>query len=123
MQTFNTLYGNISESNMNSGHFAHLLFACAADKDIEDISLMFKDRFERIMLTKPGDVKESDTERMERAFEKAGIVHESCCDYLRAIECSLEAANNDRMPLLVTGSFYLIAEVKKFLLGKRCICN
>lgn len=120
MQTFNTLYGNISDGEKQ---LAHLLFACAADKDIEDISIMFKDRFERIMLTKPGEVKESDTARMEKAFEKAGIAHESCCDYVRAIENALTAANNARMPLLVTGSFYLVAEVKKFLLGKKCICN
>lgn len=120
MQTFNILYGNISE---NEKHMAHLLFACAADKDIEDISKMFKNRFERIMLTKPGEVKASDTERMEKAFEKAGIAHESCSDYLRAIENSLTEANNAKMPLLVTGSFYLVAEVKKFLLGKKCICG
>lgn len=128
MQTFDALFGKESELCMEKNtssekNTAHLLFACAADKDIEDISLLFKNKFERIMLTKPGDVKESDTARMEKAFTAADIEHESCCDYVRAIENALNEANNARMPLLITGSFYLVAEVKKFLLGKKCIIN
>lgn len=115
MQTFNA----ISVPQKTS---AHLLFACAADKDVEDISLLFKNKFERIMLTRPGETKESDTERMENAFKKAGIQHESCTDYVRAIENALSCANEAHVPLMVTGSFYLVAEVKKFLLGKMCCC-
>lgn len=112
MDTFNRLFGEEK---------AYLLFACAADKDAEDIARFFTDRFDRVMLTKPGETKAADMGRLEIAFSAAGIAHETCSDFVRAIENALTKADEDRVPLLVTGSFYLVAEVKKFLLGKKCV--
>ena len=122
MNTFLKLY-DLEYTKNTIGHAAHLLFACAADKDIEDIAPYFKNHFEQIMLTKPGETKAANMERLENAFKTAGIEHETCSDYVRAIESALQRADYAHMPLLVTGSFYLVAEVKKFLLGKRCTKN
>ena len=128
MDTFTKLYESSgsfptcsSRDAYSGARNADLLFACAADKDIEDIAPYFKNHFEHIMLTRPGETKASDMERLENAFKKAGIEYEVCSDYVRAIGTALQRANENKLPLLVTGSFYLVAEVKKFLLGKKCV--
>ena len=94
---------------------AHLLFACAADKDVEDIAGLFSSGFEQLTLTVPGEAKASDLPRAERAFKNAGLKFESFPDYRTGIGHALETAEKERVPLLVTGSFYLVSEVKKML--------
>ena len=106
LDTFNMFYDNQK---------ANLLFACAADKDVKDISLMFRHRFEHIFITKPGIVKKSDMNAEEEAFKNAGLSFTANADYKKMIQLALEdSAKNNRL-LLITGSFYLIAEVKKIL--------
>jgi len=94
---------------------AHILFACAADKDVEHIAEQFKD-FNNIILTRPGEIKESDTIRLKNAFSK---INKTCIyleDYKEAIKTAINNAKAEKVPLLITGSFYLLAEVKKILL-------
>ena len=74
-----------------------------------------------VTVTKPGYVKESDLERMKKAFDMAGIEYFSCGDYLKAIPYALEKAREENARLLVTGSFYLVSEVKKYLLSQKCL--
>lgn len=106
LDTFNMFYDNQK---------ANLLFACAADKDVKDISLMFRHRFEHIFITKPGNVKKSDMNAEEEAFKNAGLSFTADADFNKMIQLALEdSAKNGRL-LLITGSFYLIAEVKKML--------
>lgn len=93
----------------------HLLFACAADKDVEDIAVLLKDRFSKVTLTRPGSIKQSDTQRMKKAFTAAGIGFTYTGEYVQAVQNSLEAAGQENAVLLVTGSFYLVSEVKKVL--------
>lgn len=106
MQTFNKIFENQK---------AHLLFACAKDKDVEDIAPLFKDRFSKITLTRPGEVKQSDLYRTEKAFSKAGLSFDSNEDFKTAILQALKKAEEDSALLLVTGSFYLVSEVKKVI--------
>jgi len=106
LQTFKELY---------NGKKVNLLFACAADKDIKDISVLFKDMFEDIIVTKPGSVKKSDIEAEKQAFTNAGIKFTAEADYKKAIGIALEKANISGNVLLVTGSFYLLAEVQKII--------
>ncbi len=99
------------------GH-AHLLFACAADKDVESIAPLFSQRFTRIALTVPGDKKAHDFDRLVRAFTQT--VHDECFlsmnpDWHSAIQTAIVAAGQEGVPLLVTGSFYLVSEVKAVL--------
>ena len=109
MDTFEQIYDKEDKKK------AHLLFGCASDKDVEDIALFFREHFDSVIITKPGEVKESDLPRMERAFDRSGIEYESFCDCHKAIAQALERACVDKAPLLVTGSFYLVSEVKKYL--------
>ena len=50
---------------------AHLLFACAADKEVESIAPLFPGHFELVVVTKPGNKKASDIDRADAAFKKA----------------------------------------------------
>ncbi len=91
-----------------------LLFAVAKDKDVEDIVLNFKNVFSNIILTKPGTVRKSDIKSAEKAFLKNGIKFLTEEDCKKACEKALENARKSGSVLLVTGSFYLLSEVKKF---------
>lgn len=98
----------------------HLLFACAADKDVESIAGILAPAFSHITLTRPGEKKTSDIDLAERAFRRhCGDVGGPDLfvdeDYVRSIKTCLERSQSTGIPLLVTGSFYLVAEVKKIL--------
>ena len=107
LDTLNKLYDNKK---------AILLFACAADKDIKDISKLFKYRFEHIFVTKPGDKKQSDIGAEIEAFTNAGVSFTADSNYKKVIQQAFETASKEGAILLVTGSFYLLSEVKKFLM-------
>lgn len=96
----------------------HLLFACASDKDVENIAPLFKDKFGKITLTIPGTTKSSNLERAETAFRNCGLNFRSSNDYAEAIKKALRQAAEEGSPLLITGSFYLVSEVKKVLLSQ-----
>ena len=114
MDTFCNLFPN--EKNDS-----YLLFACAADKNAEEIAELFKGKFSQIILTVPGGTKESDFPRLKAAFEKSGIEYTAIPDYLKAIPYILSKAAEEKATVLVTGSFYLVAEVKKYLLAQKTI--
>lgn len=100
-----------------------LLFACAADKDAKDIAPLFKNQFDSVFLTKPGNVKQSDLETLAKAFSDAEIPYDLNEDFETQIKKAFDHANASKSILLVTGSFYLIAEVKKFLQNHSIICQ
>lgn len=95
-----------------------LLFACAADKDVKDIAKVLKNRFEHIYATKPGDVKHSDLPSMEEAFKAADLSYELSDDYQMMIKKALKESSEKGNILLVTGSFYLVAEVDRLIFKK-----
>ncbi|MBR5580774.1 MAG: bifunctional folylpolyglutamate synthase/dihydrofolate synthase [Treponema sp.] len=92
----------------------HLLFACAADKDVHTMAQLFSD-FGSMVLTRPGGEKQSNPQLLQDAFTEAGHEFVYISDFKEAIQKALEQAKKDADPLLVTGSFYLVAEVKKIL--------
>ena len=92
----------------------HLLFACAADKDVHTMANLFSG-FGSMILTRPGGEKQSNPQLLQDAFKEAGHEFTYISDFKEAIQKALEQAKKDAAPLLVTGSFYLVAEVKKFL--------
>lgn len=107
--TLDTLNKMYDEKKVN------LLFACAADKDIKDISKLFKNRFEHVYVTKPGSVKKSDINAEIKAFEDADVKFTADPDYKLQIQKALEDSQKNNCILLVTGSFYLVSEVCKFI--------
>ena len=106
IDTFNKLYG---EKKVN------LLFACAADKDVEDIAKIFKYRFEHIYITRPGEKKESNLEKEIQAFKDADLKFTADPDFKKMIKTAFEDSAKNASLLLITGSFYLIAEAKSFI--------
>ena len=92
-----------------------LLFAVAKDKDVKDIVLNFKNVFSNIILTKPGTVRKSDIESAEKAFLENKINFTKEEDSRIACKKAFENAEKNDSVLLVTGSFYLLSEVKKAL--------
>lgn len=100
------------------GKKAALLFGCAADKDVEDIAPLFKGNFRKVYLTKPGNVKISNPEKMKKAFSDSGIEFDYDGDFLSQIRKAFSDAQKNKSVILVTGSFYLVAEVEKILKAK-----
>ena len=102
-------------NKMYEGYKVNLLFACAADKDIKDIAALFKYRFYNIYLTIPGDVKKSDINSAIESFKNNNLNFEADEDYKKIIRKALKDSSEKGHILLVTGSFYLLSEVKKIL--------
>ena len=76
--------------------------------------------FSHITLTKPGYKKEGDISTEGNAFREncrttGGVEAEVIPECDTAILKSLETAKKEKAALLVTGSFYLLAEAKKIL--------
>jgi dihydrofolate synthase / folylpolyglutamate synthase len=97
---------------------AHLLFACAADKNITGVIPSFSTIFSKITITRPGDKKESNLQGVAKEItdyfsNKSETEIKIEYDYEKAIQEALHYACSDNAPLLVIGSFYLVAEVKK----------
>lgn len=111
--TLSTLKRYLEECGLSAKE-PQLLFACAADKDVETMADLFSG-FGRITLTRPGGEKQSDPQLLQDAFTAAGHHFTYLADYRAAIHHALEEAGKEKAPLLVTGSFYLVAEVKKML--------
>ncbi|MCM1321172.1 MAG: bifunctional folylpolyglutamate synthase/dihydrofolate synthase [Bacteroides sp.] len=97
-----------------------LLFACAADKDMHGIAELFFSgfcSFSHITVTCPGALKSADFSALTDIFSRFGKKHRITIhadrDYQAAIPYALEQAAKNGSTLLVTGSFYLVAETKK----------
>jgi dihydrofolate synthase/folylpolyglutamate synthase len=98
----------------NAAGTPSLLFACARDKDVEHIAPLFS-AFEPVTLTRPGTGKEPDSKRLQAAFKNASLAFRYDDVYKNAITAALEDANGTGQSMLVTGSFYLVAEVLRVL--------
>lgn len=98
---------------------AHAVFACAADKDVETMAEILIPLFDKITLTKPGSKKVSDLTRAVSGFSaRSGLGHASVRvneNFNQAILTAVAEAKNAGVPLLITGSFYLVAEAKSLL--------
>ncbi len=94
-----------------------LLFACAQDKNSDQIAQLFADSriLKNVFLTVPGSVKKADLSKIQNSFTKAGFSFCSGEDWSAQIKKAFTFCEQNKTPLLVTGSFYLVAEVKKFL--------
>ena len=93
----------------------HALFACSSDKDIEKIAVLFKNIFSRVSLTSPGLTRAWAKERAFHAFQNKSISFVFENDFKKAVLESLNFAKKDNALLLVIGSFYLVADVKKII--------
>lgn len=95
----------------------NLLFGCAADKNVEGIAEIILDShlFDKIFLTKPGDFKKSNLERIIKAFYPDKNNVEANPDFKYLIKKALDDSSAKNLPLVVLGSFYLAGEVKAII--------
>ena len=114
--TFNTF-----KSLYNSK--ANLLFACASDKNMDEMTkLFFEDNVKSLILTKPGFEKGSNLPYLAECTKKLNEENNNSIDLQiienpqEAILKSFEFAYQKDEPVLICGSFYLLAEVKALLL-------
>lgn len=91
-----------------------LLFACAGDKDIEDIIPLFKNTFEKVIFTSPKSVRSCNSKKSFQLASKENIKCELIDDLKCAINTLISQAQKTDI-IIVTGSFYLVSEVKELL--------
>jgi len=133
IETFCSLYG---EGGI-------LLFGCAADKDVSAMAKIAHSHFAKIIITTPGTFKKSKPENMYKAFakiaeqDKTHLVRKTSEAVKQAIvfagsyfdKTSHKSASNQLftaqrtqkeeekfLPILGTGSFYLVSEIRKVIL-------
>jgi dihydrofolate synthase/folylpolyglutamate synthase len=112
IETFCSLYG---EGGV-------LIFGCAADKDASAMAKTAAPHFSKIIITTPGTFKTSNPDLVYEAFvntagsEKTVLVKNT----QEAIKQTLNFARGKNLqgrnlPILGTGSFYLVSEIRKFI--------
>jgi dihydrofolate synthase/folylpolyglutamate synthase len=105
VETFCSLYG---EGGI-------LIFGCAADKDASAMAKIAHSHFSKIIITTPGTFKISNPAETYEAFttltgkEKTLLIP----DTQEAITKALSLSSSP--PILGTGSFYLVAEIRKII--------
>lgn len=94
-----------------------LLFGCAADKNAASMAAILRQDFDSVIITKPGDFKESDLKKMEAAFLDEGFTVKCLENTEMAVREAVREALEKKLPLLVTGSFYLCAIFSELIEG------
>lgn len=99
------------------GFRGHLIFACAADKNVEKIARAIVDSglFLAIYVTRPGDFKKSDFTRAKEAFESTHIKVYADPDFQKLIKQALEDSKKANLPCASLGSFYLPEQIKNIV--------
>jgi len=105
IETFCSLYG---EGGV-------LLFGCAADKDATAMAKIACAHFAKIYITTPGTFKASNPALVYEAFtaltNKTALIE----DTQKAVKEAVDFAYKNNIPVLGTGSFYLVSEIRKFI--------
>ena len=94
---------------------AVLLFGAVEGKDVEGMAEMLCRRFSRIIISTPGTFKKSNPDAVFKIFSKKNV---SVLLKKNAAEALLEAFNAVKGtgdPVFVTGSFYMVADIRKLL--------
>ena len=77
--------------------------------------------FSKVYLTKPGSVKASDLSKIKEVFEDSlqndGTNYLANENFEKVLEEAITQSGIQEKNLLITGSFYLVAEAKKVLLA------
>ncbi len=106
LETFNRLFGRRGV----------LLFAAAAGKKTAEMAEVLAPAFRTIVVTTPGSFRESNAAEVHRQFQQRNPGAVLVADTAKALSKALSLAGDSR-PLLITGSFYLVGEVRPILLG------
>jgi len=89
------------------------------DKEYEKILSIVTERADRVILTKPEIKRALDPDELYKVFKRISVYTEIIPDYREAVEHALASANEGESDVVcVTGSLYLVADVRKFLIDK-----
>jgi len=91
-----------------------LLFGCAADKNAAAMAEILLPRFSQIIITTPGTFRTSSPEKVFSAFSSKKTLFLK--DTREAAQKALELGKKSDLPVLCTGSFYLVSEIRNFVL-------
>ena len=122
IETFCSLYGLTAQGGI-------LIFGCAADKDAAAMARTVctaacktgghtRPYFTKIFITTPGTFKQSNPSAVYEIFareagqEKVTLI----ADTEKAVRQAVEFAKENNLPILGTGSFYLVSEIRRILL-------
>ncbi|MGL1890319.1 MAG: bifunctional folylpolyglutamate synthase/dihydrofolate synthase [Spirochaetaceae bacterium] len=100
VNTFNGLY--------NQGT---IIFGVLKGKDIMEIVKIISKNFSKIIISTPGNFKESDLHEVESYFNILNCKTE----LIKSPESALNRAKEYNRPILVTGSFYMAGEIAKLI--------
>lgn len=92
-----------------------LIFGAISGKNIEEMAKILAPGFGTVIISTPGTFKESDPEAtfsIFRKFHSNTILEKNPSD---ALQKALKVSQKT-LPILVTGSFFMIAEIRKFFL-------
>jgi dihydrofolate synthase/folylpolyglutamate synthase len=98
---------------------AVLLFAAAAGKRVEAMAEILAPQFRDIVITTPGGFRESEPHRVHEAFaarNPAAILEPEPAQALQRALLAAAKPGAAPRPVLVTGSFYLVGEIRRLLL-------
>jgi len=95
-----------------------LIFGCAADKDAAAMAKTAHSHFAKIFITTPGTFKASNPPQVYEAFASQGGQEKTrlIADTRKAVEEAREFAAKNGLPILGTGSFYLVSEIRKIII-------
>ncbi|HAK47127.1 MAG TPA: bifunctional folylpolyglutamate synthase/dihydrofolate synthase [Spirochaeta sp.] len=95
------------------GEDAVLLFGAVSGKDVEGMAEQLRG-FREVVISTPGDFKKSDPDAVFDIFSKLYSA-EVPVKLIKSPAEALKAAVNLHLPILVTGSFYMVAEIRSLL--------
>ena len=105
IETFCSLYG---EDGV-------LIFGCAADKDAAEMAKTACAHFAKIFITTPGTFKASNPALVYEAFAAQSNKTLLIEDTQKAVKEAVDFAHSKNIPVLGTGSFYLVSEIRKLV--------
>lgn len=99
----------------------HLVFGSVLGKDHREMARLLAPHFDRIVVSQPGTFKSSDPEAVFQAFSSLHAKTVLETDAVKALE---HARNGAKPPavILVTGSFYMISEIRRVAAQKDQPC-
>ncbi len=93
-----------------------LIFGSVSDKNPSKMAKLLSSHFDKIIISTPGTFKESYPEEVYKIFKKNNdnvqLIKKPVEAYNRVIELS-----NRNTPILVTGSFYMVSEIRKLVMA------
>ncbi len=91
-----------------------LIFGSVLGKDVESMAEILADQFKYVIVSRPGTFKKSEPEKVYQLFKNINENTFLIEDAIAAEKKARELANRV-LPVLITGSFYMAAEIRNII--------